>query len=385
MTAILVSAGDASGDAHAAQLVAALRARRPGLDVFGLGGVRLAEAGAEILVPLADVAVGGFVEVLSALPRVFGAWRTLERAARARRPALAVLVDAPDLHIPLARRLRRAGVPILYYVAPQVWAWRTGRIRKLARRVDRMAVIFPFEVDVFAGSGLAVDFVGHPLVDPLRERREKLDRAAARASLGLDADAPLVLLLPGSRHNELRYGLPLQLEVALRLARTRPDARFALALAPTLARRDVDAALRGVGLPLRVVENATHDAMIAADVALVKPGTATLELCLLGCPHVAAGRAHPLTAALAGRLVRLPSWTLPNLIAGAPIVPEFLQGQAHPERIAQALEALLAGPARERQLRRLEEVSQRLGGGGAARRAAAIALEMIEAGRHERH
>jgi lipid-A-disaccharide synthase len=378
MTAVLVSAGDASGDAHAAELVEALRAARPELACFGLGGVRLAAAGLEVCVPLAEVAVGGFVEVLGAVPRVLGAWRRLLAEARARRPAVAVLVDAPDLHLPLARRLHRAGIPILYYVAPQVWAWRTGRIAKLARRIERMAVIFPFEMDVFAGSGLRVDFVGHPLVDPLRAARAAIDRDAARCTLGVAPGEPLVLLLPGSRHNELRYSLPLQLATASALRARVPSARFALALAPTLDRARVDAALAANPVPVAVVENATHAAMIAADVALVKPGTASLELALLGCPHVAAGRAHPLSAAVARRLVRLPSWTLPNLIAGAPIVPEFLQDQAQPERIAEALAALLAGPARERQLRRLAEVARRLGDGGAARRAAAIALEMID-------
>lgn len=374
MTEVLVSAGDASGDAHAAELLVALRSLRPDVRGFGLGGARLADAGLEILVPLAEVAVGGFVEVLGAVPRVLRAWRTLERAVRARRPALAILVDAPDLHLPLARRLRRAGVPVLYYVAPQVWAWRTGRIAKLARRVDRMAVIFPFEVDVFAGSGLAVDFVGHPLVDPLRAVREKVDRSAARARLGVAGDAPLVLLLPGSRHNELRYGLPLFLAAAERLRERRSDVHFVLALAPTIRRDAVE--LRD--LPVRLVENATHEAMVAADVALVKPGTASLELALLGRPHVAAGRANAVTAALARRLVRLPSWTLPNLIAGAAVVPEFLQEQADPGRIAEALAALLDGPARDLQLRRLAEVTRRLGPGGAAPRAAAIAAEMID-------
>ena len=381
MTAVLVSAGDASGDAHAAELVEALRASRPALECFGLGGTRLAAAGVRIEVPLAEVAVGGFVEVLGAVPRVLRAWRTLERLARERRPALAVLVDAPDLHIPHARRLQRAGVPILYYVAPQVWAWRTGRIRKLARRVDRMAVIFPFEVDVFAGSGLRADFVGHPLVDPLRRARERIDRAAARKDLGVTGDEPLVLLLPGSRHNELRYGIPLQLASARRLRARVPDARFVLALAPTIARERVEAAIAASGVPVRVVAGATHEAMVAADVALVKPGTAALELALLGCPHVAAARVHPLSAVVARRLVRVPAWTLPNLIAGAPIVPEFLQEQADPERIAEALAGLLAGPARERQIARLGDVTRRLGAGGSARNAAAIAVEMIDGAR----
>jgi len=380
MSEVLISAGDASGDVHAAELVLALRALRADTRSFGLGGTHLERAGTEILVPQSDVAVGGGVEVLSALPRVFSAWRRLEAAARARKPALAVLVDAPDLHIPLAKRLKRAGVPILYYVSPQVWAWRTGRIAKIARRVDRMAVIFPFEVGVYAGSGLRVDFVGHPLVDPLRAVRERIDRAAARAALGVSPEQPLVLLLPGSRHNELRYGLPLQLESAARLRALVPEVVFAVAVAPSLRRADVDAVLAKQTLDVKVVEGRTHEAMIAADAALVKPGTASLELALLGCPHVAAGRANPLSVAIARRMLRVPSMLLPNLIAGAPIVPEFLQEQARPERIAIALAELLRGPAAALQQSRFEIVSQRLGGGGAAQRAASIACEMIDGG-----
>ena len=380
MTGVLISAGDASGDVHAGEFVEALRALRPEIACFGLGGASLERAGVEILVPLRDVAVGGMIEVLSAVPRVLAAWRRLDAAARERKPALAVLVDAPDLHIPLAKRLKRAGIPVLYYVSPQVWAWRTGRIRKIANRVDRMAVIFPFEVDVYAGSGLRADFVGHPLVDPMRAVREKIDRGAARAAFGVAQGQPLVLLLPGSRHNELRYGLPLQLASAARLRARVPDAAFVLALAPTVRREEVDAALAAQGLDVTVVEGRTHEAMIAADAALVKPGTASLELALLGCPHVAAGRANPLSVAIARRMVRVPSMLLPNLIAGMPIVPEFLQEQADPERIAIALEDLLRGPAGALQKSRLAIVAQRLGGGGAARRAARIACEMIDGG-----
>ncbi|MCL4684507.1 lipid-A-disaccharide synthase [Myxococcota bacterium] len=372
---VLVSAGDASGDGHAADVVRALAARRPGTRFVGLGGSALEAAGVEIRVPLRDVAIGGLVEVLGHVPRVFRAWRTLEAIARDETPDLALLVDAPDLHLPLARRLRRAGVPVLYYVSPQVWAWRSRRIGTIAARADRLAVIFPFEVDVFAGTGLRVDFVGHPLVDRLSAVRARWQRETARAALGLPADRPVLVLLPGSRRNEVRRMLPLHLAIAARLRARQPGLVTVLALAPTVSAADVEPLPRGVDV--RVVEGRGYPAMVAADLALTKPGTTTLELCLLGTPFAVAGRAHPVSAAVMRRLVQLPSWTLPNLLAGAPVVPEFLQRQARPERVAAALEELLAGPARALQLERLAGVSRRLGPGGAAERTAQIAEEMM--------
>ncbi len=375
MTRILVCAGDASGDGHAADVVRALAVRMPSARFVGLGGPALEAAGVELRVPLRNVAIGGLIEVLRYVPRVLRAWRTLAGAAREAPTDLALLVDAPDLNLPLARRLRRAGVPILYYVSPQVWAWRRTRVRTIARRVDRLAVIFPFEVDLFAGTGLRVDFVGHPLVDRLAAVRAGLDRSEARASLGLDAAHPVLVLLPGSRSNEVRGILPLHLAIAAALRARRPDLVTILALAPTVDVSDVTPLLGGVDV--RVVEGRGYRAMAAADVALAKPGTATLELCLLGTPFAVAGRVHPLSAAVMRRLVRLPSWTLPNLLADGPVVPEFLQGQAQPERVADALDGLLAGPARALQLRKLADVARTLGPGGAAERAAAIAEEMI--------
>lgn len=379
MTTVLLSAGDASGDLHAAALVRALRARRPELRAIGLGGAAMEKAGVELLVHQRELAVGGLVEVLSSLRRVFRAWRRLGRALADEHPALVVLVDSPDLNLPLARRARRAGVPVLYYVSPQVWAWRRGRIRKIARRVDRMATIFPFEPGVYAGTGLRVEFVGHPLVEPLGRFAASNEPAALRERLGLERDAPLVALLPGSRRNELRHGLRLFLAVAGALSARRPEVRFALGLAPTLARAELDAELARVpdAPPVEVVEGDAHALIRAADVCLAKPGTVTVEVALLGTPLVVAGRANPLTAAIARRVVSLPSFTMPNLIAGAPVVPEFLQEAARPERIAEALEALLQGPVREAQLARLAAVRARLGAGGAAERAAAIADEMI--------
>jgi len=385
MTRVLVSAGDASGEAYAAAFVVALRERLPDARFLGLGGAEMEKAGVEICVHQRELAIGGLLEVVRDLPRVTGAWRRLGRALREERPDLVVLVDSPDFNIPFARRAHRAGVPVFYYVSPQVWAWRRWRVAKLARRVDRMAVIFPFEPDFYEGSGLRVDFVGNPLVDrvpgPQDAGESSALRAALRSELGVPDGAPLVALLPGSRRNELRHGLPLQIETARVLHERLPAVRFALAVAPSLDRETVERQLAALpaarGLPLDLHSGRTYDVIRAADAALAKPGTVTIEIALLGTPLVVAARAHPLSAAIARRVVRVPSLTMPNLVAGEPVVPEFLQQEARPERIAAALAELLEGPAGALQRSRLAALREQLGGGGAARRAAAIAEEMV--------
>jgi lipid-A-disaccharide synthase len=380
-TRVLVSAPDASGDLHAADLVRALHARRPELELFGVGGAALRAAGAEILVDQRQLAVAGLVEVLEIVPAALRAARRLARVARARRARLAILVDAPDFHLPLAQRLRRDGIPVLYYVGPNVARWRRGRVRKMARRVDRLASIFPFEPALYARTRLRVDYVGHPLVDPLRRLREQHDRASARALLGLPAEPPLLALFPGSRRNELRHMLPVHVETARALHRRLPGTSFALGLAPSLERAEVQARLQALwpDAPIALIEGRSRELLLAADAALAKPGTVTMEAALLGCPLVVAGRAHPFTAALWRRLSRVPTFAMPNLISGAALVPEFLQRDARPERIASALAALLAGPARERQLAGFEDVRKRLGDDVAAERTAAIADEMLRA------
>jgi lipid-A-disaccharide synthase len=366
MTRVLVSAGDASGEAYAAAFVVALRERLPGARFLGLGGAEMEKAGVELCVHQRELAIGGLLEVVRDLPRVIGAWRRLGRALREERPDLVVLVDSPDFNIPFARRTHRAGVPVFYYVSPQVWAWRRWRVAKLARRVDRMAVIFPFEPRFYEGSGLRVDFVGNPLVDRVPEPPSAGERTALRAELGVPEAAQLVALLPGSRRNELRHGLPLQIESARALHERLPAVRFALAVAPSLERESVERQLAALpaarGLPLELHSGRTYDVIRAADAALAKPGTATLEVALLGTPLVVAARAHPLSAAIARRAVRVPSLTMPNLVAGEPIV---------------SLAELPQGPAGTLQCSRLAALREQLGGGGAARRAAAIAEEMV--------
>jgi lipid-A-disaccharide synthase len=381
VTTVFVSAGDASGELHAAALVRALRGLVPEARFLGMGGAEMEKAGVELVVHQSELAVGALLGVVKDLGRIVSAWRRLGAALEESRPQLAVLVDSPDFHVPFARRARRAGARVLWYVAPQVWAWRRGRQRKVARRADRMAVIFPFEREVWAGSGLPVDFVGHPLVDRLAGFKERRPREALRDELGVAPGQRLVALLPGSRRNELRSGLGLQLEAARALHRLRPETRFALALAPSIPASFVEPLLGAAGLPagfpLDVRAGSTYEVVAAADVALAKPGTITVEVALLGTPLVVAARADAFTAWLARRVLRVPSLVMPNLIAGEPVVPEFLQEQARPERIALALAELLEAPCAEWQRRRLADVAARLGGGGAARRAAAIAAEML--------
>ena len=382
MTTLLISAGDASGDLHGADFVRSFRRLRPDTRFVGLGGDEMERAGVELIVHQRDLAVGGLFELFGSLPRIVSAWRTLVKALARHDPELVVLIDSSGFNLPFARRVRRTcGAKILYFVAPQVWAWRRGRIPKLASRVDRMAVIFPFEPEIYKETSLEVDYVGHPLVETLAALCEKTDRSEARRLLDFDPDAPLVALFPGSRSNEIRKQLPVQLAAAQRIHSRDPRVRFALVVAPSVDRGRIDEILRDAQPPdslrLELIEGRSREVMLAADVALAKPGTVTVELTLLGRPMVVMGCTSALTAAILRRAVKLPSLSMPNLIAGEPVVPEFLQEEAQPDAIAEAVMDLFEGPVRERQLKALEDVKRKLGTGGAATRAGQIAEEMI--------
>jgi len=381
MTTILLAAGDLSGERHAADWVRAMRERHPDVRFVGMGGQAMAKAGVELAVDQRELAVGGLVEIAGSLRRILRVWRRMLELVDSARPDLVVLVDSGGFNLPFARRIKaRFGTPILYYVAPQVWAWRQGRIRKLAKRVDRIAVILPFEAEVYARHGVDVDFVGHPLADRLHWTTPA-ERAEARRELRLPEQGPVVALFPGSRRNELAHQLGVQLEAARILAERVPGARFVLGLAESLEPGGsglLGAGRRDGGLPgLQVVAGRTESLLRAADVALVKPGTITVEAMLLGCPMVCMGRANALTAVIVRRALRVPWLAMPNLIAGREIVPELLQAEARPEAIAAALEARIEGPERDAQRAALAEAAERLGGGGAAERACRIAEELL--------
>ena len=373
---IFLSTADVSGDMHAAALVQALRRQLSEageeLEVFGLGGEALAAAGLRSVAAQSDLAVGGLVEVLSSAPRILRSYAALRRSIRTENPDLVVLVDTPDLNIPLASVARRANLPVFYYIAPQVWAWRLGRIRKLKRRVSQIGVIFPFEAGLFNNAGIPATFVGHPLVDRMARVRAQLDEKELAAELGLDLQRPILSLLPGSRRNELAANLEPMLEAAALLADAHPSLQVCLLLAPTVSRETLD-----VPDGVRVIEARTHESMAISTVLLAAPGTVTVESALLGVPLVVTHRVNGLTFEIARRITRVPSSCMVNLIADEGVVTERLQQLARPAALAAELGHLIRDPeARHLLSQALERACARLGGPGAADRAATLALEL---------
>lgn len=367
MARLLVSSGESSGEAYAAELVRHLRRQLDGrLEVTGLGGDRLAAEGASLVAHVREVAVVGIVEVLRHLRRLRAVFRDLLRVAERDRPDVALLVDYPDFNLRLARQLRRLGVPVAYYVSPQVWAWRPGRIGTIRDCVSHMMVIFPFEEAIYREAGVPVTFVGHPLVDLVRR---PADLPAFLGRLGLDPGRPVVAVLPGSRVAEVGHNLPPLAGAVERLREARPDLQFLLAAAPPLA-DEVFAPVRR--LPVRLVRGDTASVLAAAGVALVASGTATVETALLDTPMVVVYRLAPLTYALGKPFVRVSRYAMVNLVAGRPVVPEIIQSDFTPERVAREALGLLDDPARAARMREdLAEVRRLLGGPGASARAAA--------------
>ena len=374
---VLLVAGEASGDLHGADLLRALRTRRPDVEVVGLGGEHLRAAGMHTIADAREVATVGVVEGVGRLRTLLRVYRTLARRLREEKPDLCVLIDFPEFNLRLARVARAAGVPVLYYIGPQVWAWRGGRVRKIARLVDRLAVVFPFEAGLYEPWLPGVEFVGHPLLDRVEATRGREETLHLH---GLDPGRRTVLLLPGSRAKEIDYILPRMLDAVYGLVTT-GDYQFALGLAHTLDRADVEARIRATGMPVPVVAGDLYNLIAAADLALVTSGTATLECALLQCPMVIVYRLSPVTWALGRLLVRgVTHVGMPNIVAGREVVPELLQGDVTGPRIAAAARTILEDPARTAAIRAgLGEVRQRLGRGGAADRAAAIAVEMMPA------
>jgi lipid-A-disaccharide synthase len=373
MTRLVLVAGEASGDLQGALLARALRAQEPGIDLAGVGGAEMADAGVRILHRSEEMAVTGLWEVLSHLPRLKAILDRLSAELRADPPDALVPIDYPDFNLRLAARAHASGIPIIYYISPQVWAWRKGRLRTLARLVRRMIVIFPFEEQLYRDHGVPVTYVGHPLVDRVHATA---GREAFRARLGIGEHERFVGLLPGSRRSEIARILPPMLEARRRLEGER-RIRWALALAPGLTMDDLPDGARDEA-DLTILTSGTYDLMAAADLLVTASGTATAEAALLGTPMIVVYRMHPVTWEIARRLVKVPHIAMANLLAGRRLVPELLQGDVNGRRLADEIERLLGDAALLRATREgLREAASRLGPGGAPERAAAAILREL--------
>lgn len=374
---ILIVAGEASGDLHGARLVEALRQLAPQLIVEGMGGVQMRMAGVRLLADARETAVVGLLELWEKRRTLRVALQRLRAHLLSVRPALLILIDFPDFNLLLARTARRVGVPVCYFISPQVWAWRRGRIRTIRRLVRKMLVLFPFEEALYRQAGVDVTFVGHPLLDALAEVPP---REACRAALGIPETSQVLGLLPGSREAEARRHLPLLLQATSRLIVSRPNLQALVGLAPTLDARVAAAAVAASGTETRVIRGRTHEMIRAADLLVAVSGTVTLEAAILGTPMIITYRLATISYALARLLVHVRFIGLPNLVASEGIVPELIQFDATPERLAAAADEILGSPERQTRMRAaLGEVRARLGTRGAAERAAREVLGLLPA------
>lgn len=358
-------AGEASGDGHGADVVRALKALRPDVECFGMGGPKLGAAGVELIHGAHEISVMGIAEVLPKIPRILKVMGDLERAAAARRPTVALLIDVPDFNLRLAARLKALSIPVVWFIAPMIWAWREGRAKRIGRLVDELCCILPFEEAFLRERGVNATYVGNPVVDQLPAQA---GTAAFRAALGLDVSRPVLAVLPGSRRSEIARLAPVMREIAKAQRLLHAGLQIVVPVAPGLPKELLRSAFEGSDVTL--IDGRAPEVIGACDVGLVASGTATLEAGLMRRPFVAIYRLAPLSYVVAKALVRVPHFCLVNVLAKRRVVPELLQHEVSVPKVNAALEALWAGPAREACLVGLDEVRAMLGPGGAAGRVA---------------
>ena len=375
MAKILISAGEASGDIHAAAVTAALKQIDSSVEVFGMGGDALRAAGGEVLFDIKDHGVMGFVEVLKKLPDLFKLRSDFARVMDERQPDCLVVVDYPGFNMKLAKVAHDKGIPVVSYIAPSAWAWNKGRAKNVAKIVDKVACIFPFEYDVYKEAGAPVEFVGHPLLDIVKPAWE---RTEAEAWVGKQPGHPLVLLMPGSRLMEIEKMLPNLLAGAKLLKKQLPEVQFAMPRAGTIPLELLQSKIKASGLDIKITEGHNYDLFSVADLALATSGTVTLEAALCGLPSIIVYRTSALNAFIARRVINIPNIGLPNIVAGRQILPELLQEEFTPANVAKTAVELLA-PERRPQLEAdLAFMKARLGEPGAVKRVAQLILRIAE-------
>jgi lipid-A-disaccharide synthase len=369
----MISCGEPSGDLYAGALAVEIRRRQPDAAIFGLGGQRLMAGGGELIADYRGLSVTGIVEAIRVLPKSLSTFNRLVDAARTEKPNVLVLIDFPDFNFRLAAAIKKLGVPIVYYISPQLWAWRQSRMKVMKRLVDRVLVIFPFEEQIYRDAGVPVQFVGHPLVDLARAQEPK---ESFLREMGLDPERPIVALLPGSRPNEVERLLPIVRDGVAKIVGQLPQAQFVIARAPSLDDRLFSRTKwRGVR-PVEVLAR-TDDVLAISDVAITASGTATVQAALHGRPMVVVYRLSPLTYRLVRRFLLVEHVAMVNLIAGRRIVPELIQDDCTAENIASETVSLLTNHGRADETRRaLAAVCAKLGGPGASGRAADVVLEL---------
>ena len=376
----MISCGEPSGDLYAGALAAEILRTDPSATITGFGGDRLRAAGASLVGDFSGLSVTGLWEVVRVLPRTYATYRRLVRDAETTRPDVLVAIDFPDFNFTLARAVRKLGVPVVYYISPQLWAWRRGRMKTMRRIADRVLVIFPFEEQIYRDAGIPVQWVGHPLLDVAQVPEP---RTAFLSRLGMDPERPVVALLPGSRRNELHAILPDLVSAAVIIRTRLPNVQWIVARAPHLA-DDVFEPVNRLGDGVAIVEHETDDVLAAADVALVASGTVTVQAALHECPMVVVYRLSALTYRLGKPFVHVETYAMANLVAGRRVVPELIQDAFTPDRVAAEALRVLTDAAHAAAVRRdLREVRGKLGTPGASRRAADAVLDVARRGRRE--
>jgi lipid-A-disaccharide synthase len=373
---VVIVAGEASADLHGSNLVMAMKRLHPDIEFRGIGGEKMAQAGVSILFSSSEMAVVGLTEVFSKLRTIFRASKNLKRILKNDRPDLLILIDYPDFNIHIARTAKRFKIPVLYYISPQVWAWRRGRIKKIARRIDRMAVILPFEKAIYSEKPIKVDYVGHPLLDGFPQYLIQ-NRGALKT--GMDQGRPVVGLLPGSRKEEIRNLLPAMVDAAAILGKRYPDLHCILPLAPGIEQDFVQPFVDNSDVTIKLCQGDIYESLSLCDAALVTSGTATLETAIMGVPMVIIYRVSKVSYWIGRMVIKVPYMGLVNLVAEEEVVPELVQDEVTADRLAHEIMTIFDDTeVREGMRKNLALVREKLGKGGASARTAGIALEMMK-------